>query len=276
MYINTFRQILDEFSEKRVSTVVGAWVFYFLTAVIPLAFLLVTTFGVFGVELTEDAVSRLPIEFRSAGTAIVSTARRASKGATLLFVLTAVYSCSRLLNQMSKDGDYLYEKKSLGKRGLLRRVWAILALGALFAVFLLASIVIALGGSLFAFNYTVGGIKNLFATIGVCLTVVSFSFVIIIMLNKFICPIKLKFKQIAVGAMVSLAEIVLGTIGFALYLRFFNSYNAFYGSLAGIIVFLLWAYILMFGLVSGVVVNSILNKRELSSKSFPKQIKITV
>ena len=78
MYINTARQFIEKFSEKRVSTVVGAWVFYFLTAVIPLAFLLVTMFGVFGVELTEDVVSRLPVEFRSAGTAIVSTARRAS------------------------------------------------------------------------------------------------------------------------------------------------------------------------------------------------------
>ena len=266
MYINTARQFIEKFSEKRVSTVVGAWVFYFLTAVIPLAFLLVTMFGVFGVELTEDVVSRLPVEFRSAGTAIVSTARRASKGATLLFVLTAVFSCSRLLNQMSKDGDYLYGKKSLGKRGLLRRLWAILALGALFAVFLIASIIIALGGSFFVFNYTMGGVKHLFATVCACLTVIIFSFVIIIMLNKFICPIKLKFKQIAIGAMVSLAEIVLGTIGFALYLRFFNSYNAFYGSLAGIIVFLLWAYILMFGLVSGVVVNSVLNKKVLYSK----------
>ena len=185
MYINTARQFIEKFSEKRVSTVVGAWVFYFLTAVIPLAFLLVTMFGVFGVELTEDVVSRLPVEFRSAGTAIVSTARRASKGATLLFVLTAVFSCSRLLNQMSKDGDYLYGKKSLGKRGLLRRLWAILALGALFAVFLIASIIIALGGSFFVFNYTMGGVKHFFATVCACLTVIIFSFVII-KINTFI------------------------------------------------------------------------------------------
>ena len=66
----------------------------------------------------------------------------------------------------------------------------------------------------------------------------------------------------AIGAMVSLGAIVLGTIGFALYLRFFNSYNAFYGSLAGIIVFLLWAYILMVGLVAGVIVNVMVKQKK--------------
>ena len=86
------------------------------------------------------------------------------------------------------------------------------------------------------------------------------------MLNKFICPHKLKFKEMAIGAMVSLGAIVLGTIGFALYLRFFNSYNAFYGSLAGIIVFLLWAYILMVGLVAGVIVNVMLKQKNQHKK----------
>jgi membrane protein len=48
---------------------------------------------------------------------------------------------------------------------------------------------------------------------------------------------------------------VLGTIGFTVYLRFFSSYNAFYGSLATVIIFLLWAYILMLALAVGVIIN---------------------
>lgn len=262
MQKSAIKKAVDIFSDKRLSTVAGAWVFYFLTSVIPLAFLVLTVFGVFGVELTEDVVSRLPVEFRAAGNAIVSTARRASKGATLLFVVTAVLSCVRLLNQMSKDGDYLYGKKSTVKRGVFRRVWAILALGALFAVFLIAAVLIAIGGNFLGFNYALGN-KKMISVIVIFALIIFFSFLIIIMLNKFICPYKLKFKDMAIGAMVSLGAIVLGTIGFALYLRFFNSYNAFYGSLAGIIVFLLWAYILMVGLVAGVIVNVIVKQKKV-------------
>lgn len=263
MLKNLIKEFSGVFLDKRISTVVGAWVFYFLTSIIPLVFLFLTILGVFGVELTEDAVSRLPLEFRSAGEAIVSTARRASKGATLLFIITAIFSCSRLLSQMSKDGDYIYGEKSAVKRGVMRRIWAVVALGSLFVIFLLAIILIAVGGNFFGYAFAFGKIKNLIATIAFFLVIILFSFLIIITLNKFICPVKLKFKQLALGSICSLFVIVLGTIFFALYLRFFNSYNAFYGSLASIIVFLLWANILMFGLALGAVINSQLNKTAL-------------
>ena len=86
MIVSKIKRILNIFAEKRLTTVAGAWVFFFLTSVIPLAFLLVTAFGVFGVDLSLELVSRLPLEFRPAGEAIVSTAERASKGATIIFI----------------------------------------------------------------------------------------------------------------------------------------------------------------------------------------------
>ena len=59
--------------------------------------------------------------------------------------------------------------------------------------------------------------------------------------------------MLVTGAFVALCIIVIGSIAFMLYLRFFNNYNKFYGSLAAIIVFLLWAYIVMLGLSIGAV-----------------------
>ncbi len=266
---------LSIFSERRLTTVAGAWVFYFLTSVIPVAFLIITAFGVFGVELSEDLVSRLPIEFRSAGEAIIGTAKRASKGATLLFILTAIFSGSGLLNQMSKDGDFIYCKKSKSNRAAMRRIWAIFALVSLFFVFLIASVIIALGGNLFSINSLGSGIKRLITSIAVFFIIIAFSFVIIIMLNRFISPVKLKFKEVAIGGLCSLFAIVMGTIGFALYLRLFNSYNAFYGSLAGIIVFLLWVYILMIGLVAGVIINAVIKqKADKKQKCLENAVKI--
>ena len=53
------------------------------------------------------------------------------------------------------------------------------------------------------------------------------------------------------GSLVSLFIMVFGTIGFIVYVRFFGTYNAFYGSLAAIVVFLIWTYILMLGICVG-------------------------
>lgn len=261
MSTNRIKSVLSVFSKKRLTTVAGAWVFFFLTSVIPLAFLLVTAFGVFGVDLTLELVSRLPLEFRPAGEAIVSTAERASKSATVIFIFTVLFSSSTLLKQMSKDGDHIYGVNCNIKRGITRRIWAILGIVFLFSAFLVVAFLIAFGGELF-YSLAKADPKNTLSSLLIFSIIIIFCYLIIVLLNRFIAPVKLKFTDVALGSLCSLFVIVLGTIGFTLYLRFFNSYNAFYGSLAGIVVFLLWTYIMMLGLVVGAIINGqVLEKR---------------
>ncbi len=245
----------DVINKKRLTTVAGAWVYYFLMSVIPLAFLLATAFSVFGINVLNDLVSTLPEEFREAGQAIADTAEKVSKGATLLFILTAIFSCTTLLNQMSKDGDFIYGIKATAKRGVLRRLWAIVALGALFSVFLFMAFVFAFHSRIFPFDMTGNGAK-LILTILAFSFVIFFCYAIIIVLYKYISPVNQKLKELFLGGLCSLGIIVLGTLGLAIYLRYFSSYNAVYGSLTAIVVFLLWAYIVMLGLVVGVIVNN--------------------
>ena len=244
------------FRQKRLSTLAGAWVYYFLISLIPLVFLLVEAFSVFDVNILEDIVSRFPEEFRLAGQAIVETAENASKGATIFFILTVIFSCTSLLNQMSKDGDFIYGESSKSKRGIMRRLWAFVALGALFTMFLGLAIIFAFSNSLRQQNGFLF-IKNKEIIINIILFsfVILGGYVIICVLNKYISPVKLKFKCVAVGSLLSLFIMVLGTIGFTIYLRFVANYNAFYGSLAGIVIFLLWCYIIMFGLAFGTIIN---------------------
>jgi len=248
------KNVINLFTEKRLTTVAGAWVYYFLSAVIPLAFLIITAFGVFGMSITTEIVSRLPTEFRVAGETIVATAEKASNGITVFFIVTVIVSCTTLLNQMSKDGDFIYGEKSKHKRGFLRRIWAIGALAVLFAVFLGTALLFAFGGMLFK-GFIIDKIGELIFTIAVFSIVIAISYVIIILIENFVSPVKLKFKEVALGGFCSLCIIVAGTIGLILYLKFFQPYNAFYGGLASVIVFLLWAYILMLGLVVGIIIN---------------------
>lgn len=253
-------KIFNYVGEKRLTTVAGAWVFFFLTSVVPIAFLIITAFGVFGVSVTRDLVSRLPEEFRATGEIIATTAERATKGTTIFFIFSVIFSCTTLLNQMSKDGDALYGVFAKHKRGLLRRVWAFFALAVLFLTFLAIALIFSFGSTLFRDKILMLN-ERLTITLASFSLIILFGYFIIIVLNKFISPTPLKFKEVWLGALVSLFIIVLGTIGFILYLRFFNAYNAFYGSLAAIIVFLLWAYIVMMGLVLGVIVNTALFNR---------------
>jgi membrane protein len=60
-----------------------------------------------------------------------------------------------------------------------------------------------------------------------------------------------RFRWLSVGAVVAILVGVLASAAFALYVANFSSYDATYGSLAGVIVFLLWLWIgnlaLLFG-----------------------------
>ncbi len=268
-FISSFFNLINK---KRITTVAGAWVYYFLMALVPFVFLIVTAFGVFGVSLTHDLVSRLPIEFRSAGQKIIETAEKSSKGVTIFFIVAVIFSCTNLLNQMSKDGDFIYEAHSKTKRGIFRRLWAIFALAMLFVLFLGVAFIFAFGNRALL-NAHIDRDKQLILIIFTFLFVICLGYVIILLLNVFISPIKQSFKGIALGSFISLFVVVLGTIGFTLYLRFIANYNAFYGSLAGVIIFLVWAYICMLGLSFGVIINMQIYKAKKEQDKNQKQLR---
>ena len=251
---NLYRTLIKD----RITTVAGAWVYYFLTALIPFAFLLITAFSVFGVDFSKEIVSRLPEEFRLAGQTIAKTAENVGGGVTVFFVFTVIFSCTTLLNQMSKDGDFIYGQRSNKKRGFLRRLWAVVALCFLFVVFLGLAMLFSFRQAIMS-RLTLTKLQTLLTWCAFSLFLLAVGFILIAILNGFISPVKLKLSVLAVGSFLSLFIITLGTIGFIIYLRVFASYNKFYGSLATVIIFLLWAYILMLGLLLGVIVNKFLH-----------------
>jgi membrane protein len=75
-----------------------------------------------------------------------------------------------------------------------------------------------------------------------------------------------KFRWVSVGATVAILGWVLASIAFGFYVSNFGSYNKTYGSLAGIIVFLLWLWITNLALLFGAEVDAELERaRELQS-----------
>jgi len=65
-----------------------------------------------------------------------------------------------------------------------------------------------------------------------------------------------KFRWISVGAGVAVVVWILASLGFALYVANFSNYNRTYGSLAGVIVFLLWLWITNLALLFGAEIDA--------------------
>ena len=75
-----------------------------------------------------------------------------------------------------------------------------------------------------------------------------------------------KFRWVSIGAAVAIVVWVLASIAFGFYVSNFSSYNKTYGSLAGIIVFLLWLWITNLALLFGAEIDAELERaRQLQS-----------
>lgn len=75
-----------------------------------------------------------------------------------------------------------------------------------------------------------------------------------------------KFRWISVGALVAIVVLAIATAGFVLYVANFSNYERTYGSMAGIIVFLLWLWIANLALLFGAEFDAELERgRQLQS-----------
>lgn len=75
-----------------------------------------------------------------------------------------------------------------------------------------------------------------------------------------------KFRWVSVGALIAIVVAVLASVGFFFYVSNFGNYNATYGALAGVIILLLWIYIVNAILLFGAEVDSEVERgRELQA-----------
>lgn len=71
--------------------------------------------------------------------------------------------------------------------------------------------------------------------------------------------VKVRFRLFSAGNMVAAALIALASIGFRFYVAEFGDYSATYGSLAAIIILMLWMYLVGIALLAGCEIDTLLN-----------------
>ncbi len=236
-------------AEKKYTTIAGTLVYFLIMSVTPLAFWLTLLFG--RLDIDGESILALPV-FESVKNVLVfirEEAGKATKGASVFLIATTLYSATNLFYHMRRSGEliYSYTRK---KHGLLVRLGALLLL---FAVMLLvvASLGIFAGGA-FVFSRIFPGWLEVVADYSLLIAV---SFGLVLLLNGYICPYKVKIRELLPGTLITVAAWGVALIGFTVYLKIGNM-GRLYGALSAIIVFMLWLYVLMICFVVGVIFNS--------------------
>jgi membrane protein len=95
-------------------------------------------------------------------------------------------------------------------------------------------------------------------------TVVQWLVVVILLLAGFATAyyfaphVAQKWEWITPGSVFGVLILVVASLGFRFYLRFGSSYSETYGALAGVVLMLLWLYIVGLALLVGAEVNSVI------------------
>jgi membrane protein len=80
-----------------------------------------------------------------------------------------------------------------------------------------------------------------------------------------------KFRWLSIGSAVAIVVWVLASVGFGFYVSNFGSYNKTYGTLAGVIVFLLWLWLTNLALLFGAELDAELERGRQLQAGIPAE-----
>ena len=243
------RKKYDLISLKKYSTIAGTLVFFLIMSIVPFSFWLSLLVGRLPIQ-TEKVLS-LPV-FDSVKDILFYVQREAANataGASVILILTTLYSSTNFFYQMRKSGELIYNHHPK-RQGLKIRLSALVLLIVVMATVIGFLLVFALGSFLFSRL-----LSKAWERVADYLLLAGVAFLLVLLLNIYVCPFQAKARSFFLGTAVTVLSWAGAIIGFSVYLRVSNV-RRLYGALSTIIVFLLWLYILMIGFIVGVILNS--------------------
>lgn len=256
------KKTLREFNKDQCPDLAAALTYYAVLSLFPAILALVSLVGIFGdPQKTTDALLQIikgfvPAETVSTvGGVVEDLANAPAAGFTLVIGLaTALWSASGYVGAFGRAMNRIYEVDE-GRPFIKLR-------GTMLVVTLLSVVIIAiLAGMLVLSGPVSEAVGGLIGLSGVFLAVwniakwpvmVALIIVIIAVLYYATPNVKQpKFKWMSMGSAIALFVFVLASVGFGFYVGNFGNYNKTYGALGGVIVMLLWLWILNMSLLFG-------------------------
>ena len=265
------RQTIGEFTRDQCMDLAAALTYYAVLSLFPALLVVMSLLGVFGQgERTADAILGI-VDDVSPGAAvdvlrqpIEQLVNAPSAGFTLVAgILGALWSASGYVGAFGRAMNRIYEVDEGRPAWKLRLQQLALTFGGLIvaaiAAFLLAvsgPVAEALGGHL-GIGETGLAVWNIVRWPVLLLLVIVGVATLYFTGPNVKQP---KFRWISVGAAIAILTWIVASLLFGFYVANFGSYNKTFGTLAGVIVFLLWLWLTNLALLFGAEVDAELER----------------
>jgi membrane protein len=256
------RKTLREFTADQCPDLAAGLTYYAIFSLFPALLALVSLLGIFGqaekttaalLEIVQGVAPGQAVEMIRGPIQELTTSPAA--GFTLVIgLLTALWSASGYVTAFGRAMNRIYEIDE--GRGFVK------LRGTMLAVTLISLIIVALLAAMLVISGPVAeAVGNVMGLGGVFLTVwniakwpVIVALVIVVIAILYYATPNVrqpKIRWMSLGSLIALLIFVLASVGFGFYVGNFSNYNKTYGAIGGVIVMLLWLWILNMSLLFG-------------------------
>lgn len=275
------RRVISEFKDDELTDRAAALTYYGILSLFPALLVLVSLLGIAGQSATQEVLDNIqklaPGSVRDIITSAVEQLQaKAGLGSVLAVVglIGAVWSASGYVAAFIRSANAVYDVPEG------RPVWKVLPLRVALTVVLLvlavvSALIVVFTGSLAQQVGTALGVGDTAMTVRsiakwpVLVVLVTF----MIALLYWATPnARVKgFKWISPGSVLALLIWLVASAGFAFYVANFGSYNKTYGTLAGVIIFLVWLWVTNLAILLGLEFDAELARQRVIDGGHPPE-----
>ncbi len=260
----TLKRTAKEFSEDNLTDWAAALTYYGVLALFPALTALVSIVGLLTdpQQLTDALTEVIPADAAETIDPVIQQIAGNSGTAGFALVLGlvgAIWTASGYVGAFTRAANVVYETPEGRKIWKLKPLQLLITLvGILFAALILAMLVLS-GPVVDAVGQAIGlGDTVLTVWTWAKWPVILVLLALMIAVLYYSTPnVKLRgFRFVSPGAGVAILVAVVASALFAFYVANFGSYNATYGALAGVVIFLIWFWLINVSLLFGIELDS--------------------
>jgi membrane protein len=274
-----FRRTIREFKADNLTDLAAALTYYGVLAIFPAVIALISIVGLVGHDATQPLIQNLgklaPGPGRSIFTGAIEGLQRSRGAASLLFfvgIAGALWSASGYVAAFMRASNQIYDIDEGRPFWMTIPVRLAVTIVMVFLLAVSAIAVVVTGGlagqvgKLLGIGGTAVQIWDI-AKWPILLLVVSFMFSILYWASPNVKHPG--FRWLSPGGVFAVAIWVIASGAFALYVANFASYNKTYGSLAAVIIFLVWLWLSNVAILLGAELNAELERARVIEAGLP-------
>lgn len=278
------RKTIREFSDDECLDLAAALTYYAVLALFPALLAIVSMLSLFGQE--DTTASLVGIAENLGGESIASTVQgplqelinSQAAGFTLVLGLAgALWSASGYIGAFGRAMNRIYEIDEGRPFWKLRPLLLVITLVAVVLVALVAVGLVISGPVAQAVGDAIGLGETAVTVWNIAKWPVLAAIAALVVAILYYATPNVKqpkFRWISLGAGVAIVTWVLASVAFGFYVSNFSNYNKTYGSLAGVIVFLLWLWITNLALLFGAELDAEMERGRQLQAGLPAEEEI--